>query len=36
MRFMKFSKKFAITSMAISLALVLGACGNDDAAEPQN
>ena len=30
---MKFSKKFAITSMAVSLALVLGACGNDDAAE---
>ena len=33
MRIMKFSKKFAITSMAVSLALVLGACGNDDAAE---
>jgi sex pheromone cAD1 len=33
MRIMKFSKKFALTSMAVSLALVLGACGNDDAAE---
>ena len=30
---MKFGKRFAITSVAISLALVLGACGNDDAAE---
>ena len=30
---MKFSKRFAITSMAVSLALVLGACGDDDAAE---
>ncbi|WP_428910177.1 extracellular electron transfer flavoprotein PplA [Niallia sp. Krafla_26] len=31
---MKFGKKTIVTSMAVSLALILGACGNDDAAEP--